>query len=199
MNLDHFYISLNQSEFDTFKNQKFVKENFEYRNTVRPDISYEGLYIYFCDNTYFEVVSDSCGIPRGTVGIAGSNLESNIFNPSFEVEKEMIKLDGKNWFEAFNKPFIPDLYAWIMIYQGEFIEKRKSYYKEKAKSVIGFTGARIKTKLSENEVNSRLEIIENNFKNGSVFKKIDLKFNQSETKLEVDVVDAHGNDLTFSF
>lgn len=132
--LDHCFISLSNEKINLLeKSQSLV--DFEYRKTTRPDMSYEGYYLYFSNYFYFEIVSSDCGIKAGTIGLAFSDLEQNKGSlqrtPQYvETEKTSIYHNDELWFDSFEtlNDTTSKFYTWFMEYSNlSLLDRLKSY------------------------------------------------------------------------
>ena len=193
--IDHFYISISKEQFRQVKEELILLEDVEHKVTVRPDFTYEGIYLKFDNNTYFEVLCADCDVPVGTIGIAISDLENNDkltkvlksnYSSSEKLETEDVKKEGKKWFKYMNKPFKPDLYLWSMQYFDSFLTQRIDYCK---KSQTKLVSAVAHTTLTTSDITSRLELGKELIEgsnisfievNASDKKKLSLKFIQKD-------------------
>ena len=74
------------------------------------DMEYQGMYLYFNNQMYFEIISEDCGIPAGNLGMALSDLENNLglisrIKNSDQLQIKEYDQSGKKWFKGDRKIF----------------------------------------------------------------------------------------------
>ena len=137
--IDHLYFVLGKEQFEEFKQNNELSNFFEYKYTKREDMEYEGFYIYFDNNQYFEILLEneqSCLMP-GLVGVALSDLAENSgsikkLNQSGEYEVKERSKDGEFWFKRFSPGFNQSktIFAWFMEYSPFHLKQRTEFYKK---------------------------------------------------------------------
>ncbi len=193
MKLDHFYIILNSNAFEQFKTTSAYINLFEHKTTVRPDMTYEGLYLYFEDNTYFEIVDEKCGIPDRSLGVAFNDLDNNdgLVNKLksenqniTDLEIETIFKEQKEWFIAINRKFSSDVYMWGMEYLGKFFNQRLKYFE---KATCKLIAANINSTLNDKELSDRFALLGED-KSERRFNVLELTESMQNT-IELEIMD----------
>lgn len=130
--LNHLYVIPDAETYAALAASTFLREAFavsEERTTVRPDMTYSGLYFYG-EDTYFEFLPPDGPLPEGRTGVAfgiespggtarleEALAEVGVKGSSFPVSRN---LDGEDlpWFDMFAA--MPDHAAWLSLFTLEY-------------------------------------------------------------------------------
>lgn len=131
LEIDHLYFTVSKKQFQTLLSDQNLAPYLDEIETVRPDMTYHGLYFVFQNAFYLEIVLEDKSTSAGKIGVALSDLRNNEIQPNrFTIQENLnvkqVKLEGRDFFKCltFNSKSMSNPYVFAMDFEQEFLGRR---------------------------------------------------------------------------